>query len=108
MLQKAYPDLRLVQVGLAQTDIEFDLMVLQNSIPSKQSLGGARPFVFKERELDKKINVQKMHIPVSDKTVVYYNLYVIISSGYRVKSRQVTHFRICGNKWDALRFQIGT
>ncbi|WP_113922055.1 virulence RhuM family protein [Cognataquiflexum aquatile] len=96
-MKKAYPDLRLVQVGLAQTDIEFDLMVSQNSIPSKQSLGGARPIVFKERELDKKSNVQKMHIPVSDKTVVNYNLEVIISVRYRVKSKQGTQFRICVN-----------
>ncbi|MCH6201309.1 virulence RhuM family protein [Aquiflexum sp. LQ15W] len=103
-----YPDFPIVQVGLAQTDIELDLMVSQNSIPSKQSLGGALPFVFKEGEIDKKNNVQKMHIPNSDKTVVKNNRDVIISVGYRVKSRQVTHFRICGNKWDALRFQIGT
>lgn len=86
-MMKAYPDFPLVQGVLAQTDIEFDLMESQNSIPSKQGLGGARPFVFKERELDKKSNVQKMHIPNSDKTVVNYNLEVIISSGYRVKSR---------------------
>jgi hypothetical protein len=68
-----------VQVGLAQTDIEFELMASQNAIPSKQSLAGARPFVFKESELDKKSNVQKMHIPVCDKTIVNNNLEVIIS-----------------------------
>ncbi|RPA66846.1 hypothetical protein EF405_18850 [Cyclobacteriaceae bacterium YHN15] len=44
--------------------------------------------VFKEGELDKKSNMQKMHIPNSDKPVVYYNLDVIISVGYRVKSNQ--------------------
>lgn len=50
--------------------------------------------VFKEGELDKKSNMQKMHIPNSDKPVVYYNLDVIISVGYRVKSKQGTQLRI--------------
>ncbi len=50
--------------------------------------------VFKERELDKKSNMQKMHIANSDKPVAFYNLDVIISVGYRVKSKQGTQFRI--------------
>jgi len=50
--------------------------------------------VFKEGELEKKSNMQKMHIANSDKPVVYYNLDVIISVGYRVKSKQGTQFRI--------------
>ena len=54
--------------------------------------------VFKEGELDKKSNMQKMHIPNSDKPVAYYNLDVIISVGYRVKSKQGTQFRIWANK----------
>src|SRR5690606_1877769 len=41
-----------------------------------------------------KSNMQKMHIANSDKPVVYYNLDVIISVGYRVKSKQGTQFRI--------------
>lgn len=49
--------------------------------------------VFKEGELEQKSNMQKMHIPNSDKPVSYYNLDVIISVGYRVKSKQGTHFR---------------
>jgi len=49
--------------------------------------------VFKEGELDDNSNVQKMHIPNSDKPVSYYNLEVIISIGYRVKSKQGTQFR---------------
>jgi len=49
--------------------------------------------VFKENELDKKSNVQKMHIANSDKSVKFYNLDVIISVGYRVKSKQGTQFR---------------
>ena len=49
--------------------------------------------VFKEEELDKKSNVQKMHIPKSDKPVAAYSLDVVISVGYRVKSKRGTHFR---------------
>ena len=49
--------------------------------------------VFQSQELDEESNVQKMHIAFSDKPVAYYNLDVIISVGYRVKSRQGTQFR---------------
>jgi prophage maintenance system killer protein len=49
--------------------------------------------IFKEGELDKKSNVQKMHIANSDKPVLFYNLDVIISVGYRVKSLSGTQFR---------------
>jgi hypothetical protein len=38
--------------------------------------------------------MQKLHIPNSDKLVSFYNLDVIISVGYRVKSKQGTQFRI--------------
>ncbi len=50
--------------------------------------------VFREKELDEKSNMQKVHIPNSDKLVAFYNLDVIISVGYRVKSKQGTQFRI--------------
>ena len=50
--------------------------------------------VFKEGELDEESNMQKMHIANSDKPVAYYNLDVIISVGYRVKSHRGTQFRI--------------
>jgi hypothetical protein len=49
--------------------------------------------IFKENELDKKSNVQNLHIANSDKPVKIYNLDVIISVGYRVKSLQGTKFR---------------
>jgi death-on-curing family protein len=49
--------------------------------------------VFKEGELDKKSNVQKTHIAKSDKPVAIYSLDVIISVGYRVKSKRGTQFR---------------
>ena len=49
--------------------------------------------VFKEGELEEKSNMQKMHFAFSDKPVTLYNLDVIISVGYRVKSQQGTSFR---------------
>lgn len=50
--------------------------------------------IFETKELDQKRNVQKMHIPNSDKPVQFYNLDVIISIGYRVNSKRGTQFRI--------------
>ena len=49
--------------------------------------------VFSERELDEESNVQILHIANSVKPVKLYNLDVIISVGYRVKSIRGTHFR---------------
>jgi hypothetical protein len=49
--------------------------------------------IFKEGELEEKSNVQNLHIANSDKPVKFYNLDVIISVGYRVKSIQGTRFR---------------
>lgn len=49
--------------------------------------------VFKEGELEEKSNVQILHLAHSDKPVTLYNLDVIISVGYRVKSLQGTQFR---------------
>lgn len=54
--------------------------------------------IFKEKELEEKSNVQKMHIANSDKPVNFYSLDVIISVGYRVKSLEGTKFRIWANK----------
>ena len=50
--------------------------------------------VFEEGELSPKGNVQIMHIANSDKPVEFYNLDVIISVGYRVKSQRGVQFRI--------------
>jgi len=50
--------------------------------------------IFAEGELDEKSNVQILHIAESDKPVKFYNLNVIISVGYRVKSKRGTQFRI--------------
>lgn len=49
--------------------------------------------IFKEGELERQSNMQKMHIANSDRPVDLYNLDVIISVGYRVKSVEGTRFR---------------
>lgn len=49
--------------------------------------------IFTEKELEKESNMQKMHIANSDKPVSFYNLDVIISVGYRVKSQRGVQFR---------------
>lgn len=49
--------------------------------------------VFKEGELVKECNMQKMHIANSDRPVSLYSLDVIISVCYRVKSIRGTQFR---------------
>ena len=54
--------------------------------------------IFKEGELDKKTNVQKLHIPNSDKPVTFYNLDVIISVGYQKKNKNGVAFRKWANK----------
>lgn len=51
--------------------------------------------VFVEGELDEESNVQNLHISGSDRPVKFYNLDVIISVGYRVKSHRGVQFR----KW---------
>jgi hypothetical protein len=49
-------------------------------------------------ELDMKSNLQKMQIPNSDKPVNLYSLDVIISVGYRVKSKNGIIFRKWANQ----------
>jgi prophage maintenance system killer protein len=50
--------------------------------------------IFTSKELDEESNVQKMHIPGSDKPVAFYDLDIVISIGYRVNSKRGVHFRI--------------
>ena len=50
--------------------------------------------IFKEGELQEKSTMQKMHSAGSDKPVAFYSLDAVISTGYRVKSRRGTEFRI--------------
>ena len=49
--------------------------------------------IFKDGEVDKKSNMQKMHIANSDKPVTFYSLDVILSVGYRTNSKIAIAFR---------------
>jgi len=51
--------------------------------------------IFTDKEIDKKSNVQKMHIANSDKPIELYGLDVILAVGYRTNSSRAIHFR----KW---------
>jgi hypothetical protein len=57
--------------------------------------------IFEEQELDEKSNVQILHISGADRPIKFYNLDVIISVGYRVKSLQGTRFR----QWASTRLK---
>ena len=46
-----------------------------------------------EGEVVEKSNMQKMHITNSDRPVVFYDLDVVISVGYRIKSERGVQFR---------------
>jgi prophage maintenance system killer protein/prophage antirepressor-like protein len=51
--------------------------------------------IFKDREIDGKSNMQKMHIANSDKPVILYSLDVVLAVGYRTNSSVAIQFR----KW---------
>ena len=53
--------------------------------------------IIKDNECDES-NLQKMQIPFSDKTITIYDLSIILSVGYRVKSTRDNQFRKCANK----------
>ena len=51
--------------------------------------------ILKDKEVDEKSNVQKMHIANSDKPVAFYSLDIILAVGYRTNSANAIKFR----KW---------
>ena len=51
--------------------------------------------ILKDKEVDEKSNVQKMHIANSDKPVAFYSLDIILAVGYRTNSTNAIRFR----KW---------
>ena len=54
--------------------------------------------IFDDYECDEKSNVQKMHIPNSDKLVEFYSLDVIIAVGFKTNSKRAIIFRRWANK----------
>lgn len=49
--------------------------------------------ILKDKEVDGKRNVQKMHIANSDKAVTFYSLDVVLAIGYRANSGRAIKFR---------------
>jgi len=49
--------------------------------------------IFKDKEVDEKSNMQKMHIASSDKPISLYSLDIILAVGYRTNSAKAIHFR---------------
>lgn len=54
--------------------------------------------ILRDKEIDEKSNVQKMHIANSDKPVKFYSLDVILAVGYRTNSSKAIAFRIWATK----------
>jgi hypothetical protein len=48
--------------------------------------------IFRDSEVDKKTNMQKMHNAISDKPVMYYSLDVVLAVGYRTNSSKAIIF----------------
>lgn len=84
--------LREETIWLTQAQIS-SLFNIERSVVTKHLRN-----IFLSGELSEKSNVQKMHIPESDKPVKLYDLDAIISVGYRVNSKQATQFRIWATK----------
>ena len=93
--------------GQTQIDVRLDkdtvwLNVAQMSMLFNKEESNVRRHVinaFKEGELERdENNVQKIHVNGVKKPVPFYSLDVIISVGYRVKSKRGTAFRIWARK----------
>ncbi len=54
--------------------------------------------IFEDLECDAKSNVQKMHIPNSDKLVEFYSLDVVIAVGFKTNSKRAIIFRKWANE----------
>ena len=49
--------------------------------------------IFKDKEVDEKSNMQKMHITNSDKPVSFYSLDIVLAVGYITNSSKAIKFR---------------
>jgi hypothetical protein len=91
--------------GLTQIDVRLEnetLWLAERQISllferDRTVIGRHIKKIIKEGELEENGNVQKMHIPNSDKPVSFFNLDMILSVGYRVNSKRGTQFRIWAN-----------
>src|SRR3989344_2056109 len=65
-----------------------DVFQIERSVATKHIRN-----IFKDKEINEKSNVQKMHIPNSDKPVAFYSLDIILAVGYRANSKRAIEFR---------------
>jgi len=87
--------------GLVQVEVQFDHDTAWLTQAQMARLFGRDQSVvsrhirnaFNDMEVSEKGNMQKMHTADSDKPVAIYDLDVIISVGYRIKSTQGVQFR---------------
>jgi len=82
-------DIKNQNIWASQAQI-VDIFKIDQSVASRHIKN-----IFKDNEIDKKSNMQKMHIANSDKPVVFYSLDVILAVGYRTNSKTAIEFR----KW---------
>ncbi len=87
--------------GQTQVDVRFEQETVWLSQAQMVELFGRDVSVvsrhirnaINDGEVDEKSNLQKMQIANSDRPVIFYDLEVIISVGYRIKSTQGVQFR---------------
>ncbi|SLJ84647.1 RhuM family protein [Psychrobacter sp. DAB_AL43B] len=87
--------------GQAQVDVRFEQETVWLSQAQMTEIFGRDQSVISrhianainDEEVSEKSNMQKMHIANSDRPVVFYDLDVVISVGYRIKSAQGVQFR---------------
>ena len=87
--------------GQAKVDVRFDADTVWLSQAQMTALFGRDQSVISrhinnalnEEEILEKSNMQKMHMANSDRPVTFYDLDVVISVGYRIKSAQGVQFR---------------
>ncbi len=110
--------------GQAKVDVRFEQETVWLSQAQMTELFGRDQSVISrhianamsDEEVSEKSNMQKMHIANSDRPVAFYDLDVVISVGYRIKSTQGVQFRrwatqrlreylIQGYTLDQLRFE---
>ncbi len=95
--------------GQTQVDVHFEQETVWLSQAQMVDLFGRDQSVVSRHirnaiddgEVNEKSNMQKMHIANSDKPVAFYDLDVIISVGYRIKSPQGVQFR----RWASQRLK---
>lgn len=87
--------------GKAQVDVRFEQETVWLTQAQMSELFGRDQSVISrhianainDEEIAEKSNMQKMHIANSDRPVTFYDLDVVISVGYRIKSPQGVQFR---------------